>query len=429
MALIKCNECLSQVSTNAATCPQCGNKIQKKTSLFIWLFIIVVGYIVWGKVFSLSTSSYRNYPSNANQKTSQVDPLQELKNAQPSTLEPYGELAEMFNYGSDYTDLQREIKLKEIRGKVIAWRLPVYEINRYENDYKIQTSSHFKSENIFLQGKEIVNTFVYVTPRNDEDRRLIENLKTGDVVAIKGIVGDDTTMRSLNIKPAILDGYEVSAPVALQAANSPEETEVVKETAQIDAPTSTSKVNADAEHVVSNNNGLVMNMLAAKKYNDIPQFLSLQAEINSLPKRDRGDRKLAREKNKLGLAAFHSGDFAKAIILFNEGANADPGDVELVDNHGYALMMNGQLDEAKSKLIEAITMKVSRGAAWGNLGQVFAKQGDKDSAVACFKITFVFSSAPEKSVAYFTDLAKSDSDSAVREAAQEALDSYSAPTL
>lgn len=143
-----------------------------------------------------------------------------------------------------------------------------------------------------------------------------------------------------------------------------------------------------------------------------------------MPKSNRGDRKLAREKNKLGLAAFQSGNFAKAIILFQEGANADPGDIELFNNQGYALMMNGQLDEAKSKLIEAIAMKASRGAAWENLGQVFAKQGDKDSAVACFQITYIFSRAPEKTVVYFTNLAASDPDAAVKAAAHEAVDSF-----
>jgi hypothetical protein len=371
-----------------------------------------IGTFLLGIIFTLFFLFYFFGSGGAkvtSQRSVQGD-ISVLVNTPPSPLKPDGELAEIFTYGSDHTDLQRQLKLKEILGKIVEWELPVYEVKQSGSGYVIQTSNGGFFE------KKLVGTFIHITPQDENDRGLVESLKTGSLVTFKGII-EDTTMRNLDIKPAILvkgsslnikhailDDTEAATHATLQTANSPEKTEL--------------------DQLVPNNNELVMNMLTARKNNNTQQILSLQAEIDALPKSNRGDRKLAREKNKLGLAAFQSGNFAKAIILFQEGANADPGDIELFNNQGYALMMNGQLDEAKSKLIEAIAMKASRGAAWENLGQVFAKQGDKDSAVACFQITYIFSRAPEKTVVYFTNLAASDPDAAVKAAAHEAVDSF-----
>jgi len=47
MALVKCKECGSKVSTGAKACPNCGAKPPKKTSLFTWLvviFMLIVAY-------------------------------------------------------------------------------------------------------------------------------------------------------------------------------------------------------------------------------------------------------------------------------------------------------------------------------------------------------------------------------------------------
>jgi DNA-directed RNA polymerase subunit RPC12/RpoP len=56
MALIKCNECGKQVSSNAINCPNCGNLIQvqvklqnekEKGSTKVLAIIIVVGVILY----------------------------------------------------------------------------------------------------------------------------------------------------------------------------------------------------------------------------------------------------------------------------------------------------------------------------------------------------------------------------------------------
>ncbi len=129
-----------------------------------------------------------------------TDPLAELTSAQVSTLQPDGELFEIFTFGSKYTDLQRENKLNEIKGHVVQWQLPVYEVSRSGDGYKIQTKS---SPNVSQSDRNLVGTFIYITPHNDKERQIVETLKTDDTISFKGIIAD-TTMRSLDIKPAIL---------------------------------------------------------------------------------------------------------------------------------------------------------------------------------------------------------------------------------
>jgi hypothetical protein len=120
-----------------------------------------------------------------------------IEKSQTSTLQPTGELAEIFNVPSDSTDLQRENKLKEIGGMIVKWHLPVYEVASFGNNYKIQTYSNGSKE-------KLVRTFIVISPRSDNDRLLIEKIKTGDWITFKGKINSKTTLRSLEIEPAIL---------------------------------------------------------------------------------------------------------------------------------------------------------------------------------------------------------------------------------
>lgn len=130
-----------------------------------------------------------------------VDQIQELALAKEDvSLQPDGELAAIFDIGSDYTDLQRDNKEKEIKGKVVVWSLPVYEVNKSGSHYKIQTSS----KTGLVGGKPFVGTFIELTAQGPEEEAFLANIKTGDIVTIKGKLTGDTTLRNIEIEPAIL---------------------------------------------------------------------------------------------------------------------------------------------------------------------------------------------------------------------------------
>lgn len=166
----------------------------------------------------------------------------------------------------------------------------------------------------------------------------------------------------------------------------------------------------------------VLALIAAAMTDNKAAILSAKVALDSFPKPEEGDRDLGREKNKLGLNALKENAYETAIARLNEGVAADPSDVELKSNLGYALMMAGKLDDAKKTLIDSVALDSAHGATWANLGQTLAKQGNVDSAVAAFVNSFIFSRAQNKTVEYLTNLSQSDMDVMVRLAAAKALE-------
>lgn len=125
--------------------------------------------------------------------------LGKMAEAQAAHISPTGELAATFKLDSKYTDIQREKAEKEITGKIIQWTLPVYEVNKRGNGYRVQTSGN----DAIMGGTPRVGAFITIYPRNDNDRTHIENLKTGDNITFKGEI-TGTSMRNIEIEPAIL---------------------------------------------------------------------------------------------------------------------------------------------------------------------------------------------------------------------------------
>lgn len=147
---------------------------------------------------------------NINLADNSTDRFADLAAATPAQLLPTGELASMFNLMSDNTDLQRENKFKQIKGKVVEWTLPVYEVQKNGDVYEVQTVAD-----------ETVGAFIYITARNAQDKTIIEALKTGSQISFKGIIRD-VSMRSLEIKPAILFQPSGANPVAIRIAAAAE---------------------------------------------------------------------------------------------------------------------------------------------------------------------------------------------------------------
>ena len=71
MSLVKCKECGKEVSNKAKTCPNCGAKAPKKTSLFTWLVLIFIGLIVYVVSQSPSTTSTSSAKSTADPASSE----------------------------------------------------------------------------------------------------------------------------------------------------------------------------------------------------------------------------------------------------------------------------------------------------------------------------------------------------------------------
>lgn len=57
MALIKCKECGTNISTKAKACPSCGAVAPKRTSIFTWIFLVVfVAPVFAAMIYGLITA-------------------------------------------------------------------------------------------------------------------------------------------------------------------------------------------------------------------------------------------------------------------------------------------------------------------------------------------------------------------------------------
>lgn len=156
-------------------------------------------------------------PSDKQRKQEQ-NASQQLAEVQPEKMLPTGKLADIFDVMSDYTDLQREQELQNIKGKVVQWILPVYEVSKRGDEYIIQTSGSksctYCSEN--------VGTFVTIVPRTQEEVDFLHTIKTNSMIKFKGVISG-STMRNLDIEPAILilhDEVVHTTPESTNAENN-----------------------------------------------------------------------------------------------------------------------------------------------------------------------------------------------------------------
>ncbi|QUY35620.1 zinc ribbon domain-containing protein [Acinetobacter junii] len=76
MALVNCKECGVQVSTQAKSCPSCGAKIKKPTSVFTWIILVI---FIFG-VFAAIGSGDNTGNSSSASGTPQLSPKEEALN-------------------------------------------------------------------------------------------------------------------------------------------------------------------------------------------------------------------------------------------------------------------------------------------------------------------------------------------------------------
>ena len=181
--LKKCPACEHEISKKVKKCPNCGEQV--KTGFFVKVLtgILIIG--VLGMIFS---------PSKEEEAQQLAAYLQGISEAQAENINPAGKISDAFSLGSQYTDIQRENMIKEIKGKIVHWTLPVYEVDkRKDGIYRIQTKS----------GTRYVGTFINLYARNADEVKFIESLKTGNNITFKGKISG-VILRNITIDSAIL---------------------------------------------------------------------------------------------------------------------------------------------------------------------------------------------------------------------------------
>ncbi len=91
MALVKCKECGSEVSTKAKVCPKCGAKAPKKTSLLSWLVAGIMAVLMFNFITSDpsgNTSSTSSTSSGSSSTSDAGASVAASSNAQPEVKAP-----------------------------------------------------------------------------------------------------------------------------------------------------------------------------------------------------------------------------------------------------------------------------------------------------------------------------------------------------
>jgi len=116
-----------------------------------------------------------------------------LDNAQTASVS-LKELADIYWPDSNATMVQQEKTLKNLLGKKVTWDVTIAQIQREGTTYIIQGQSD----------KNMLGTFSYVIPRNEDEKNRLVSSAIGSVLRITGIVSD-MRLRHIVLNPALIE--------------------------------------------------------------------------------------------------------------------------------------------------------------------------------------------------------------------------------
>jgi Flp pilus assembly protein TadD len=122
------------------------------------------------------------------------------------------------------------------------------------------------------------------------------------------------------------------------------------------------------------------------------------------------------------LRAFREGQLEEAVQAFQAAHQFAPTDVEIVNNFGFAYLWNQDPEAAEPWLLLALVLAPERVNAWVNLGEAYAKQGQRSMAIACMANGYRFSRNQAATRQFLQTLADDENqDPEIRKAARRTL--------
>ncbi len=174
--------------------------------------------------------------------------------------------------------------------------------------------------------------------------------------------------------------------------------------------------------------GHVQRMLNQSISNDEAGLNATRQQLESVSRPARQNVKEARALNQQGLDALQRNDYPVAATVFQQAQQADPADVEVAGNLGYANLKLGRLKRAEHQLVYAISLSPGRSSSWYNLGQVYGAMNDAERATGAFTVAYRFSQNPLKTVEFMRQaLAAAEPNEATRAALKRTLQLFGLP--
>nr|VFK28098.1 MAG: hypothetical protein BECKMB1821G_GA0114241_10336 [Candidatus Kentron sp. MB] len=170
---------------------------------------------------------------------------------------------------------------------------------------------------------------------------------------------------------------------------------------------------SQVQEFFSRTHGLIEKTLQAAMQGDDLKVQSLREAIIDIKKPLRGHRKKARRLNRMGIEHIRSKEYTQATVHFRVAHEADSADIEIANNLGYALLMAGNLLEAKTALFYTLSLAPDRANGWSNLGEVYAREGELQRSKACFRNVILYSRNPPKTRKYLVRLAATNKENLI----------------
>ncbi len=138
------------------------------------------------------------------------------------------------------------------------------------------------------------------------------------------------------------------------------------------------------------------------------------ARLGEMSNATRGDRKMARALNDQGLASLRAKEFDAAIEFFKKAFDADPVDVEIAANYGYAAIGGKRYEVAVLGLSNALLLDPRRTSTWIPVAELYAARGNRDKAMRALLLAYEFSKNKEKTWIWFQEKALNDENESMR---------------
>ena len=118
-------------------------------------------------------------------------------------------LADKYVAESNYTNLQRDDQEKVLKGKIVEWEAPIYEVSRIKSSnvyFQILIRADKRHDKKYNPKKpRYPGMEIEIFARTKKETQQIENLKTGSLISFKGrITGVTSVWRRIEIEDAIL---------------------------------------------------------------------------------------------------------------------------------------------------------------------------------------------------------------------------------
>ncbi len=159
MAIKKCKECGSDVSTTADACPKCGAKVKKTSILTMGCATVILGFVglgVLGALLGDGSPSQAPSPSSAAPAAAPTEPAKAEEPAPPEAIrwltDSCRDTAKNFGAQSKMTDLQKKAiwEQNQLSGAHFKWTLEVTSVDttfgKIQAQFKCKGSRAFVSD-------------------------------------------------------------------------------------------------------------------------------------------------------------------------------------------------------------------------------------------------------------------------------------------